>query len=97
MNELAQVSKSAKIWGWIILIVGILAVLPSLVSGLTVAVMVAVLLVFAGFTRVVHAFQGGGFWPGLLGVLAVITGLVMPGRPLFEFGKLVPASDYSAG
>ena len=82
MNELTQVSKSAKIWGWIILIVGILAVLSPLVSGLTVAVMAAVLLVFAGLTRVVHAFQGGGFWTGLLGVLAVMTGLVMLGRPM---------------
>jgi len=82
MNELARVSKSAKIWGWIILIVGILAVLSPLVSGLTVAVMAAVLLVFAGLTRVVHALQGGGFWTGLLGVLAVITGLVMLGRPM---------------
>jgi len=82
MNELAQVSKSTKIWGWIILIVGFLAVLSPLVSGLTVAVMVSVLLIFAGLTRVIHAFQGGGFWTGLLGVIAAITGLVMLGRPV---------------
>lgn len=88
MNELTQVSKSAKIWGWIILIAGVLAVLSPLVSGLAVAMMVAILLVFAGLTRVVHAFQGGGFWTGLLGVLAAVAGLVMMGRPLLGLASL---------
>jgi len=88
MNELTQVSKSAKIWGWIILIAGILALLSPLVSGLAVAMVVAVLLIFAGLTRVMHAFKGGGFWAGLFGVLAVIVGLVMLGRPLLGLASL---------
>ena len=88
MNDLVQVSKGAKIWGWIILIAGILALLSPLVSGLAVAVMVAILLIFAGFTRVIHAFQGGGFWSGLFGVLAIIVGLVMVGSPMLGLASL---------
>lgn len=88
MNEIAQASKSAKIWGWIVLIAGILALLSPLVSGLTVAVIVAILLVVAGVTRLVEAFQGGGFWTGLFGVLSVLAGLVMLGRPLLGLATL---------
>ena len=82
MNEIAQASKSAKIWGWITLVLGILAVLSPMVSGLAVAIMVAILLVIAGVTRLVYAFQGGGFWTGVFGVLAIAAGLFMLGRPL---------------
>jgi uncharacterized membrane protein HdeD (DUF308 family) len=88
MNELAQASKNAKIWGWIVLIAGLLAVLSPLVSGLAVAVMVAVLLIVAGLTRVAHAFQGGGLWAGLSGGLATIAGLVMIGRPVLGLVSL---------
>ncbi len=88
MNELAQTSKNVNIWGWLILILGFLAIASPLVSGLAVAVMVAVLLIIAGLTRVIHAFQGGGFWTGLFGVLATIAGLVMLGRPLLGLASL---------
>ena len=82
MNEIAQVSKSAKMWGWIILIAGVLALLSPLVAGKAVAIMVAILLVIAGLTRLIHSFQGGGFWTGLFGVLGIIAGLMVLGQPL---------------
>lgn len=88
MNELAQASKSVKIWGWIVLIVGILAVVSPLVAGKTVAVMVAILLVIAGVSHLIHAFQGGGFWTGMFGAVAAIAGLVMLGRPLLGLASL---------
>lgn len=88
MNELAQASKNAKIWGWIILVAGFLAIISPLVSGLAVAIMVAVLLLVAGITRIVHAFQGGGFLTGLSGALATIAGAVMLGRPLLGLVSL---------
>jgi uncharacterized membrane protein HdeD (DUF308 family) len=88
MNELTQVSKNIKIWGWIILIAGILAIVSPLVSGLAVALMVAVLLIIAGVTRIAHAFQGGGFLTGLSGVLAAVAGIVMIGRPLLGLASL---------
>jgi uncharacterized membrane protein HdeD (DUF308 family) len=88
MNELTQASKNVKIWGWIILVAGILAVISPLVSGLAVAVMVAVLLIIAGLTRIAHAFQGGGFFTGLSGVLALVAGLIMMGRPLLGLASL---------
>ncbi|MFC1664500.1 HdeD family acid-resistance protein [Pseudomonadota bacterium] len=88
MNELTQVSKNVKIWGWVILIVGILAVISPLVTGLTVAVMVAILLIIAGIARIIHAFQGGGFWTGAFGVFALLAGLVVLGRPLLGLASL---------
>ena len=88
MNELAQTSKNVKIWGWVILIMGILSLLSPLVSGMTVAMMVAILLIIAGISRVIHAFQGGGFWTGMFGVMATIAGLVMLGRPLLGLASL---------
>ena len=91
MNEFAEASKSAKIWGWIILILGILALISPLVSGLTVAIMVAILLVIAGILRLIHGFKGGGIWAILFGILAIIAGLVMIGRPYLGVGVI----DYS--
>ena len=88
MNEIAQASKSAKIWGWIILIAGILALLSPLVAGKAVAIMVAILLIIAGVIRLIYAFQGGGFWAGLFGVLAVIAGLMVLGQPLLGLATL---------
>ena len=88
MNEVAQASKGAKIWGWIILIAGILAVASPFVSGVAVAILVAILLIVAGVVRLMHAFQGGGFWTGLFGVLAVVAGAVMLARPLLGLASL---------
>ena len=88
MNEFVEASKSAKIWGWIILILGILALISPLVSGLTVAIMVAILLVIAGILRLIHGFKGGGIWAILFGILAIIAGLVMIGRPYLGLASL---------
>jgi len=88
MNEIAQVSKSAKIWGWVTLIMGILAVASPMVSGTTVVIMVAVLLVIAGIARVIAGFQGEGFWSILFGLLYVVGGLVIFGRPFLGLASL---------
>ncbi len=88
MNELAQASKSAKIWGWVTLIMGILAVASPMVSGTAVVIMVGIVLIIAGIARVFSGFQGEGFWSILFGVLYVIAGLVIIGRPFLGLASL---------
>lgn len=88
MNEIADASKSAKLWGWVTLIVGILAVVSPMISGLTVAVMVAILLVIAGISRLIGGFKGDGIWAILFGLLYIVAGLVMLGRPLLGLASL---------
>jgi len=88
MNEVTTVSKNIKIWGWVVLIAGILALFAPLASGITVAILVGALLTLAGLFRIVHAFQGGGFWFGLLGLITTVAGLVTMGRPLLGLASL---------
>jgi uncharacterized membrane protein HdeD (DUF308 family) len=88
MKELAQVSKNAKIWGWVTLIMGIFAVASPLVFGAAVVVMVAIVLVIAGIARVIAGTQGEGFWSILFGALYVVVGLAIIGRPFLGLASL---------
>ena len=82
MNDLTKKSKSVKIWGWVVLIAGVFALLSPLVAGAFVTVMVGAMILIAGVTRVIDAFQGGGFWSGLFGAVYCIAGLMIIGDPL---------------
>jgi uncharacterized membrane protein HdeD (DUF308 family) len=82
MNDLTKTSKSVKIWGWVVLIAGVFALLSPLVAGAFVTVMVGAMILIAGVTRVIDAFQGGGFWSGLFGAVYCIAGLMIIGDPL---------------
>lgn len=88
MDEYTQVGKSAKIWGWITMFMGLLAVASPAVSGVTVVIMVAIVLIIAGVARVIAGFQGDGFWSILFGVLYVVGGVVMIGRPYLGLASL---------
>ena len=88
MNEIAKSSKRVKIWGWVVLIAGVLALASPLVSGITIAIMVGALMLVAGLTRRDDAFQGGGFWSGLLGVISGIAGLVMMIHPVLGLASM---------
>lgn len=88
MNNIAHASKSAKIWGWVVLIAGVLALMSPLVSGMTIAIMVGVLMMVAGVTRLIDAFQGGGFWSGLLGVISAVAGLVVVIHPALGLASI---------
>jgi len=88
MNDAIPSGKGIKIWGWLTLIVGFLAVSSPFVSGVWAATMVAILLIVAGVSRFIHAFQGGGFWSGLFGLMALITGGVMVAKPLLGLASL---------
>jgi uncharacterized membrane protein HdeD (DUF308 family)/ElaB/YqjD/DUF883 family membrane-anchored ribosome-binding protein len=72
--------------GVMTIIFGVLAVGAPLITGITVAVMVGFLLLFMGIARIVHAFKSGqwgtGIWGTIIGLLAVIAGLMTIFRPM---------------
>jgi uncharacterized membrane protein HdeD (DUF308 family) len=82
MNDLTKTSKSVKIWGWVVLIAGVFALISPLVAGAFFTVMVGAMMLIAGITRVIDAFQGGGFWSGLFGAVYCIVGLKIMLTPL---------------
>lgn len=72
--------------GIVTVIFGVLAVGAPLITGITVAVMVGFLLLFMGIARIVHALKSGqwgtGIWGTIVGLLAVIAGLMTIFRPM---------------
>ncbi len=88
MTDTMPTGKSIKIWGWVTLIAGFLAIASPFISGVWVVTMVAILLIFAGGSRFMYAFQGGGLWSGLFGMMAMITGGVMIAKPLLGLASL---------
>ncbi len=88
MNELGEISKSIKMWGWLVLIAGVLSLLAPLASGIAISMLVGALLVVAGITRLFNAFQGAGLWSGLFGLISTIAGLTVMGRPLLGLATL---------
>jgi uncharacterized membrane protein HdeD (DUF308 family) len=93
MNEIANAvkagSRAGVVWGIIVLILGILAMMTPLVSGIAVTFMVAILLLAAGLAQTVYAFKSETILSGagtfLFGGLAVLCGLAMlffPGKGL---------------
>jgi uncharacterized membrane protein HdeD (DUF308 family) len=71
--------------GVIELIIGIIAVLAPGLAGMAVAVMVGVLLMLGGFTRIFGAFKAGSFGAGalaiLVGAFSILAGLILVARP----------------
>lgn len=71
--------------GILTVITGFLALVAPLVAGLSVALVVGVLLIIAGVSRLFFAFRMGSFGHGLLvfviGLLSIVAGGYMIGRP----------------
>jgi len=82
MNDITKASKNVKIWGWVVLIAGMFALLSPLVAGAFVTIIVGAAMLVAGVTRIVDAFQGGGFWTGLFGAIYCIAGFMIVVDPL---------------
>ncbi len=93
MNEFANAvkagSRAGVVWGIIVVILGFLAMMAPLVSGIAVTVMVAILLLAAGLAQTMYAFKSETILSGagtfLFGGLAVLCGLAMlffPGKGL---------------
>jgi uncharacterized membrane protein HdeD (DUF308 family) len=89
MNDNAQPLKKASnrgmIWGLLTIFLGVLAIGSPLVSGLAVAITVGAVLLLAGISMTLFAFQAPSFGRGLLrllfGALTVLVGISALSQP----------------
>ena len=92
MTDATWLEEAKKNSGFLIflgvmtIIFGVLAVGAPLMTGIAVAVMVGCLLLFMGIARIVHALKSGqwgtGIWGTVIGLLAVVAGLMTIFRPM---------------
>ncbi len=89
MNEqnpsLKQVSRRSVAWGIITIICGVLSIGAPLASGLAVTIMVGAILLVAGASMAIFAFQapslGRGILRNLFGLLTVLVGISTLSQP----------------
>jgi uncharacterized membrane protein HdeD (DUF308 family) len=96
MNEFADAAKVGgnrmTIFGVIAIILGILAMLAPVLTGISVIILVGVLVLIGGIVRIIWAFQAGSLGKGLpmfaIGGLTLLCGIVLLAHPLFASGVL---------
>ena len=85
-------SRSGTVWGLTIVILGILAMVAPMISGLSVTIVVAALLLAAGMAMLVYALTAGSFWAGvgqfLFGGLTAFAGVVIFARPVVGLASI---------
>ena len=88
----APFGKNRKLFGMISLILGMLAIASPLITGLAVAILVGVLVLIGGLTRLTWAFHAKTIGRTLLGFavggLTVLCGLALVTDPVFASGFL---------
>jgi uncharacterized membrane protein HdeD (DUF308 family) len=96
MNEITEAATSGArkttIFGIIVMILGVLALLSPSVTGLTIATAVGFLVVTAGILRMIWAFGAGSLGGGLvvfaIGALTLLCGIALVSHPMFASGLL---------
>ena len=96
MNEFANAAKAGgnkmTVFGVIAIILGILAMLAPVLTGISVIILVGVLVLIGGIVRITWAFQAGSLGKGLpmfaIGGLTLLCGIVLLAHPLFASGVL---------
>jgi uncharacterized membrane protein HdeD (DUF308 family) len=94
MNELggAAAGKNMKLFGITMIILGALSIAAPMITGLSIALLVGLLVVAGGILRMVWAFQAGGLGRGLLmfaiGGLTLLCGIALVTDPLLASGVL---------
>jgi uncharacterized membrane protein HdeD (DUF308 family) len=89
MSELGNIaharSRVGTVWGFAVMLLGMLAIMAPFVSGVAVTATVAVLITAAGLSMTVYAFKAGSFGKGLLqflfGGITVLCGVAMFSQP----------------
>ena len=82
MTNLTGLFKQISIWGWVVLIAGVIAVIAPMLAGEFIIITIGALLLFAGVFRIIHAFRAGEFWAGLFGVICCAAGFMIVADPL---------------
>src|SRR5215218_4657066 len=84
--------KRMTTFGIIAIILGFLCMAAPIVTGLSIALLLGVLVLVAGVVRLVWAFQAGSLGEGilkfLLAGLTLVCGLLLVANPLFAAGFL---------
>ena len=84
--------KRMTTFGIIAIILGILAMVAPVLTGLSIALLVGILVVVGGVVRLVWAFQAGSVGEGilkfLLAGLTLVCGMLMVVNPFFASGFL---------
>ncbi len=91
-NVVSGTSRIGTGWGIATMIFGALAIMAPFITGVAVAVVVAVLLVASGLTQTTYAFKAGSFGRGLMqflfGGITVLFGVAMFIWPLLGLASL---------
>ena len=84
--------KRMTTFGIIAIILGILAMIAPVITGLSIALLLGLLVVVGGIVRLVWAFQAGSLGEGilkfLLAGLTLVCGMLLVANPLFASGFL---------
>ena len=91
-GNIAAGGKNLKWLGILTIVLGFLAMLAPLVTGMSIVLMVGIFVVAAGIARMIWAFGSATFGSGLLrfaiGLLTLICGIVMVTDPITATGAL---------
>jgi uncharacterized membrane protein HdeD (DUF308 family) len=78
--------------GVVIAVLGVLAILAPLVTGVALSILLGALLVVGGLVHVAHAFRAGGWtgslWQVALGVLYTVAGISLLANPVVGLATL---------
>ena len=84
--------RNLKIAGATAILLGLLAMLAPVVTGLSIGILVGILVLLAGLVRMIWAFRSRDFGRGLLlfaiGGITFVAGLAMVTHPRFASGVL---------
>ncbi len=90
MNDLSAVARASSrmgtVWGFAVMLLGILCIMTPFLSGIAVNTVVAILIVASGISITIYAFKAGSIGKGLLqflfGGITLIAGVAMLLRPM---------------
>ncbi len=90
MNDLSAVarvsSRTGTVWGFAVMLLGMLCIMTPFLSGIAVNTVVAILIVASGISITIYAFKAGSIGKGLLqflfGGITLIAGVAMLLRPM---------------
>ncbi len=83
---LRATAQAGTTWGIACLILGVLAIMAPMFSGITATLLVGIFVIAAGIARMIFAFKAGSFGKGVLaflfGGVTIFCGLLILARPL---------------
>ena len=85
MNEVANTARAGTIWGFVVILLGILAMVMPFITGVAVTLMIGIILMASGIAQIMYTFKSQSFGEGLFrfmfGLLAALAGLSLVTQP----------------